>query len=183
MRFASWDVIPLCDGDGCPMAEHGLCDGPYDQGCKCKHVIQYLDAVVEPIFENFADELTHQDAIEIGMMMVPLYIDLVRIKMAAVDNADIMYVSTKTGIPVVNPLFKEKRQIIEMIHRLPVSERLRELALRKKKCEQAAIGHAGGTESAVTRYPGDPEFGDPHYVDQLYESSLMVPAKKEGKDR
>lgn len=102
-----WDAIPPCDPDTCPIEE----SCPYMKNGKCTLRVNYQKHVVDCVLSCF-EEVDKEQMLKIGMHLVPMYAQLIQMKMEAL-NADTMVISRGARIP--NPIFKEIRTIIREI--------------------------------------------------------------------
>jgi len=102
-----WDAIPACDPDTCPI--ESSC--PYSKSGKCTLRANYQKHVVDCVLSCFK-EVDQEQMLKIGMHLVPLYAQLIQMKMQAM-NAPVMVVARGALIP--NPIFKEIRIIIREV--------------------------------------------------------------------
>jgi hypothetical protein len=102
-----WDAIPVCEPDTCPIVD--TC--PYNKNGRCTLRGNYQKHVVDSVLDSL-DEIDHAQMLKIGMHLIPLYTQLIQMKIFAL-NADAMVVSRGSLVP--NPIFKEIRTIIRDI--------------------------------------------------------------------
>ena len=102
-----WDAIPKCDPESCPIVE--LC--PYNKNGNCTLRVNYQKHVVDTVL-NSIKEITPEQMLKVGMHLIPLYTQLIQMKMLAL-NADPMVVARGAMVP--NPIFKEIRIIIREV--------------------------------------------------------------------
>ena len=129
--FNAWDYVRNCIGEKCSISH--MCDYPRD--CKCGIEKAYLTAVLQPYNElliEAADPVLNQ---WLGIHLIPLYHDLIRIKMAKLQY-DSVVLSGPMGRITVNPLLQELRLQITAIRR-----ELRESGIQRLLISR---GHIGG---------------------------------------
>jgi len=102
-----WDAIPRCDPDTCPISDH--C--PYNKNGRCTLRVNYQKHIVDSVLGSLP-EISEAQMLHIGMHLMPLYTQLVQMKIVALD-AEPMVVARGSTVP--NPVFKEIRAIIREI--------------------------------------------------------------------
>ena len=102
-----WDAIPKCDPDTCPIVD--LC--PYNKNGNCTLRVNYQKHIVDSVLASIK-EITEEQMLKVGMHLIPLYTQLIQMKMIAL-NADPMVVSRGSLVP--NPVYKEIRIIIREV--------------------------------------------------------------------
>lgn len=156
-----WDNVTVCNSK-CKL-HADLC--PYTKGKLCKIEVMYLKAIVTPVLDNLQDgHLTRMQWLDFGLKLVPLYNDLVRIKKALITADVLLYDRGKT---IINPLFKEKREIIKCIEGLEITkdvrDKFRELGVRDPVPETPVPGDGQKEEDEAYLL----KHGDSHYVAML----------------
>jgi len=113
MALIIWESIDKCDTERCPVAQGceyiGFC-----QDGKCAIQSKYLESVMSIIFraiEKKADEMT---LMEVGFLLIPLFNQLVKLKIQEVGLQGKIVEYTKKG-PVIHPLLREIRTCISTI--------------------------------------------------------------------
>jgi len=116
LQINIWDKVRRCKGKNCPLAD--VC--PYehankeDPTCSCLVERKYLTANIGPFMELLT-RVNDQFLMQwIGMHLIPLYLDLVQLKMAklALDkesDGGIVYTDGKGQIRI-HPIFDEIRK-------------------------------------------------------------------------
>lgn len=102
-----WDAIPACDPDTCPIEDQCA----YNKNGKCTLRVNYQKHIVDTVLASI-DKVNSAQMLMIGMHLMPLYTQLVQMKIVAL-NAEPMVVSRGSIVP--NPVFKEIRTIIRDI--------------------------------------------------------------------
>ena len=102
-----WDAIPKCDIDTCPIVER--C--PYSKNGHCGLRLAYQKHIVDMVLGSL-ESVTEEQMLKIGMHLIPLYTQLIAMKVEALE-APVMVVARGATIP--NPLFKEIRSVIKDI--------------------------------------------------------------------
>lgn len=121
-----WDLVSECKDDKCPLVKR--CD--YVKTGLCSMETQYLNAVTAPVVRMLQGDnknvsmLSEMEFLDYGLKCLPLYHDLVRVKMAILA-LDAIVVDGAQGVRV-HPLFREKREIIKAIEGLDITRVLRE---------------------------------------------------------
>ena len=119
-----WDLCSECKDSSCALVNR--CD--YRKTGHCSMETQYLNAVTAPVVRMLQDPdipvLTEIEFLDFGLKFLPLYHDLVRIKMAILALYEVT-VDGAQGVRV-HPLFREKREIIKAIEALEITKVLRE---------------------------------------------------------
>lgn len=110
IMLMSWDAIPRCDPDTCPI--NNICD--YGKQGKCSLMSQYLKGVSLVIFRNYRNKLSEEQWIHVGLHLLPLYKGLCRMKMYELGLDVLVNVDDK-GNRKMNPIFKEIREQIKTI--------------------------------------------------------------------
>lgn len=153
-NLVAWDAIDDCVEVQCPI--FNICD--FDKGGKCGVQKQYVRSVERVIFNNFADHIDESTFMEIGMHIIPLYKQLCKLKIfeMSVEQNEVVR-TTQQGGRVINPIFKEIRATIQLLHKM-----WRELRLNE-------IGVAPPTGKPD---PRDPKKMD--YYDQLERGAIKI---------
>jgi|GEM_PF-7071052 hypothetical protein len=107
VNLVTWDAVPNCDPEECPIADN--C--PYNKSGKCTLRQNYQKHVVDTVLKSF-DSVSEEQMLKIGMHLIPLYSQLIEMKIVALD-APKMVVNRGSLAP--HPVFKEIRLIIREI--------------------------------------------------------------------
>ena len=152
----AWDSIRECSGEDCPVTE--MCT--YIKRGKCAVQTKYLDALYKAILTNykFLDEVM---LFKIGMQIVPLYLQLVRMQIIELSlPSPAMY--TEKGVSM-HPVYKEIRETLKTIHTM-----WKDLDL----CMSFNMKPSFKPEAAGTAETGDTERGDPNYYKSISEGNV-----------
>lgn len=103
-----WDAVPKCVPEECIIEE--MC--PYNKNGLCTLRSMYQKHVVDTVLNCFGEEITGEEMLKIGMHLIPLYTQLIQMKMVALV-ASPMTISRGSLVP--NPVYKEIRIIIREI--------------------------------------------------------------------
>ncbi len=153
--FNAWDFVRNCTGDACCVSH--LCDFKSKGPCRIEK--DYLTAVLEPynklLYEE-ADPVLNQ---WVGLHLIPLYHDLIRIKMGKVLHEEVLYKSM-SGKVSVNPLLGELRAQLRAI-RVELTDSGIMNLLRKR-------GHIGGVVDRALKLSKDYDVdGEPGYYEKM----------------
>jgi hypothetical protein len=102
-----WDAIPRCNIDTCPISD--MC--PYNKNGNCTLRVNYQKHVVDTVLGSLK-EVDGSQMLKIGMHLIPLYTQLIQMKIIALEAAPMV---VARGASVPNPVFKEIRVIIREI--------------------------------------------------------------------
>ena len=101
----------------------------YQKSGPCAVETQYLNAVSAPILRLLQDPdipaLTEVEFLDFGLKLLPLYHDLIRVKLAIAALSNVVLSSKSHGVRV-HPLYKERREILRAIEGLDITNVLRE---------------------------------------------------------
>jgi hypothetical protein len=158
-NLVAWDVIDDCINERCPI--RNLCT--FEKSGKCGVQRQYVRSVVRVIFNSLAPSIGESTFMEIGMHIIPLYKQLCKLKIYEL-SVEVPVRVTERGGRVINPVFKEIRATIQLIHKM-----WRELRLN-------APPPAGGDPD-----PRDPQKMD--YYDQLEKGSIPIRAPEDEREK
>lgn len=103
-----WDCIQDCEGDTCRV--YDIC--PYEKYGKCRIRKEYLDYV----YRHFIGSVHATDSMalfKIGMIIVPLFSQLISLKIASHNTFPTFYDSK--GMIRVNPLYREIRETLRAV--------------------------------------------------------------------
>jgi len=163
----SWSPVTHCD-DRCLIYD----DCEYIKKGKCSLERAYMNGIfyniINPdITKGIADQLTDIELQRVGIHLIPLYHQLIKMKKEAYAVSDMSYINKQGGISI-HPVFKEIRDILKSI-----SAEIKDLKLNEKwerKFGKAGGGLAsGGASIEELMEKGDPLF---------YESLSAEPVKK-----
>lgn len=109
--FFAWDAIQDCNVDLCSASDK--C-GYIKTGGKCAVQVTYLKTFFESVVNTY-DHMTETELFKVGMHLVPLYSQLCRLKIEEMGTEQVAYFNDK-GNRVINPIFKEIRETLKVIH-------------------------------------------------------------------
>lgn len=123
--IVSWDFISKCVGEQCGIFER--CRYAQGEGLKtfekvhssvldrfCTTQKRYVDQVFKSLIYSNRDSLTIEDSIRLGLMVMPLFGHLIKLKIAEA-GIDQVIASNSKGKWVINPIYKEIRETIKGI--------------------------------------------------------------------
>jgi len=112
-KVVSWDVLSYCLPDECPMRE--VCPYKKRSDVKCMVELKYVNSVFDLFIGANMEDM---DAIALnraGLMLIPLYHQLVKLKIAAYGVRNpIVVLSNKTI--TIHPVYKETREVMKTIN-------------------------------------------------------------------
>ncbi len=113
--FPVWTAIQDCEGENCISAN--VC--PYLNGTenrKCAVMMKYLKQVEKTIMDTHGKNMDDFDLFRVGMHIVPLYKQLVRLKIIEMSiSSRSIPEMTKAGTTKIHSLFKEIRECVKAI--------------------------------------------------------------------
>ena len=153
----AWDAVDDCLQAQCPIV--AMCD--YEKKGKCTVQNQYVRSVTRMIFANYASKLDEPTFYEIGMHIVPLYKQLCKLLIYEMSVENVVR-TTNQGGRQVNPIYKEIRATIQLLHKM-----WRELGL--------------GSMAPAPGKPNPKEPTDDDYYDRLERGAIPIkdPAEDE----
>lgn len=170
LKLIIWDAVQDCRGEDCGLYD----DCPYAKAGKCSIETKYLTNVFNSIVEDIGPSLTQSLLNKISLHIVPLYHQLIKMKMYAYTLNDIM-AYTQQGIPKPHPVFREIRDILKCI----------ESTQRSAGLDGEYIRILEGLKPGGTDDPNIWDVGEGHggYADMLttkVESDVFPDGKKQG---
>ncbi len=151
LNLVTWDAVPQCDVDTCPI--EGTC--PYSKIGTCGLRRSYQKHVVDSVLSCFK-EMTPDIMLKVGMHLIPLYSQLVHMKVHSL-NAPAMVISRGSLVP--NPIFKEIRAIIR-----EVSVCMDSLGMPRELLGKGIPKHVGDSHDPSVK-------GDLTYYDEMMGSN------------
>jgi len=153
----SWDFISPCIKEKCGIYERcrfAQGEGLYSFEIKHAHVQdkycttqkRYIDKVFETLIFSNRDTLTPEDSIRLGLMVMPMFGHLIKLKIAEAGEDQILFTDVK-GMKKINPIYREIRETVKSINSI-----LNELGLEAPELPNAQ----------------DFANGDPNYYDRMY---------------
>jgi hypothetical protein len=160
----SWDALQDCTGDDCPAAPS--CQylqkvrGRGEEMEKCKVMASYLKSVSTTILGNYEDQMDEGQLFRVGMHIVPLYRNLIKMKIEEIGISRVVTVA-ENGKMSINPLYKEIREYIKLIEQMWKS-----------------VGISG----VMVSPPGDDGFNpDDNYYEEMEKGAFADIHKQRGK--
>lgn len=145
--FILWDSIPMCDIAKCSIG--AVCpNAAKSEGRKCTIQTKYIKNVYGWLVDAVADNVDTITMMDIGLQLMPLYGQLIKMKILETSLEHNLTEQTKSGIKI-HPVYREIRSIMGQI-----SEVQARLLCRP----------AEGPEPINVRDLGR---GDPDYADEL----------------
>lgn len=105
----AWDGIQECDPETCPLLDR--C--PYEHSGKCSVQTQYLELLYSAINKTYK-YLDEAVLYKIGMQLVPLYTQLMKMQMVELTLTTPLIWSAK-GQLMIHPVYKEIRDTLKTI--------------------------------------------------------------------
>lgn len=160
LQMFCWDPVALCEPSKCPIGD--WCkykDPPSHQRAlsgkfKCLIQSQYMNYIYRSTFlrEDRESKLTEERIHKYGLLIVPLYLQLIKLKIVELSLHNPMIVNDKGGTSV-HPVYKEIRETIKSINGL-----MRDLGVYKPP-QTPNIGR-----DVIT-------YGDSDYYERMYDGS------------
>ena len=122
VKMFAWDGIQECNGglvdidddqammNRCPVAD--ICT--YVKRGKCAVQVKYLESLYSSILGTYT-YLDEPMLFKIGMQVIPLYLQLVKLQIVELALRHPTYISDK-GTIMIHPIFKEIRETLKTIH-------------------------------------------------------------------
>ena len=122
VKMYAWDGIQECNGgivdtedemammNRCPVAD--ICT--YIKRGKCAVQVKYLESLYSSILGTYT-YLDEPMLFKIGMQVIPLYLQLVKLQIVELSLRSPTYTSDK-GTIMIHPIFKEIRETMKTIH-------------------------------------------------------------------
>lgn len=116
LRMFVYDLVPMCDGAGCPA--YGECCYEKDGDKKCGFVGAYLRELYNVVVSDLKGKIGYSQLFRVGVLMFPLYRNLSRFKLVeiGIKNNEIV-MQDKKGKPYVNPIYKQMNETIQLIEK------------------------------------------------------------------
>ena len=106
----AWDGIRDCNSEeGCPVVD--MCK--YLHKGKCAVQVKYLESLYKAVLGTYS-YLDEAMLFKVGMQIVPLYVQLVRLQIVELSLRTPMSFTDK-GTPFVHPIYKEIRETLKTI--------------------------------------------------------------------
>ena len=156
----AWDGIRDCSVEQCPVV--AMCG--YLKRGKCAVQVKYLDTLYNSILGTYK-YLDEAMLFKIGMQIVPLYVQLMKMQIVELSLESPMMVTEKGGL-VVHPIYREIRSTLVAINGL-----WKDLDLTFAFSGKPNPTVSGGSSSDL---PGDNEKGDPGYYKTITSNPVSM---------
>jgi len=157
----AWDGIRDCSDHNCPVVN--MCN--YLKRGKCAVQVKYLETLYNSILGTYK-YLDEAMLFKIGMQIVPLYVQLMKMQMEELALESPMIVTEK-GALVVHPIYREIRSTLACINGL-----WKDLDLTFAFHGKPNPGSGSG--SSVISGSGDNEKGDPNYYKTITDNNVSM---------
>lgn len=144
----AWDGVQQCEPEICPVTH--MCK--YSKEGKCSVQLNYLRALYKAILGNYS-YLDEMMLFKIGMQIIPLYVQLVKMQMLELSLDRPIY-ETDKGAVLPHPIYKEIRETLKAIHVM-----WKDLDLSFSFNKKPSMGKE--------KDGGDIEHGDPNYYKKI----------------
>ena len=163
-----WDAVRNCRVKKCPI--YKVCAYAKGKNKKCKAEIKYISSVFKSIDNSVGDKMTQLLLNKISLHLIPLYHQLVILKIEAYAVDSVIYYN-KQGAMKINPIFKEIRETISSIEKTQRSMGI--------DGEYLDIKNHRGRLKPVGKSFSDapPQDANPDYYDTLFEEDKKAIAK------
>lgn len=159
--LVSWDALPNCTENSCKIFDKcNITEGMKESKYVCGVMKNYLKSISLILFRNYGDKLDELQWTKIGLELLPLYRNLVRMKIYELGLVSITTTSRQGNI-VINPIYREMREQMKVIELIWKSLNLGGIPL--------GVGDIppdddfDGDEEAIEIRPD----GDPNYYDNM----------------
>ena len=143
----AWDGIRECSNEDCPVSD--LCH--YAKRGKCAVQVKYLESLYKAILGTYS-YLDDVMLFKIGMQVIPLYVQLVRLQLVELSLNSPIYTSNK-GMEMAHPIYKEIRETLKTIHVM-----WKDLDLSFQFNSKPEMNPGKGSEKKADYEKGDPEY-------------------------
>jgi len=117
----SWDALQDCEGKSCPAAPRcQYLEKALERGeslSKCRVMATYLKSVSTTILGNYEDKMDEGQLFRVGMHIIPLYRNLIKMKIEELGVRRVVNQDEK-GKLSINPLYKEIREYIKLLEQM-----------------------------------------------------------------
>lgn len=148
--FVIWESVDKCDPETCPVGkgcEHmGFCENE-----KCAVQAKYLGSVMEVVFKAIDKRADEMALMEVGFLLIPLFNQLVKLKIQEVGLQGRIVEYTKKG-PMINPILKEMRSCI-----MTIKATMQDL-IHKKDLKDDAVKIPGNITAVGNTQEGMPDY-------------------------
>lgn len=152
----AWDGIKDCDVGRCPIVD--MCT--YIKRGKCAVQMKYLDTLYNAILGTYR-HIDEMCLFKIGMQIVPLYVQLVKLQMVEL-SLDSPMMANEAGNISVHPVYKEIRSTLTTIYG----------AWKDLNLSFNFSGKIQPNRSGNPILVGDTEKGDPNYYKSITDQNV-----------
>jgi hypothetical protein len=148
----AWDGVQMCDPDICAVVDR--CG--YIKRGKCAVQMKYLEALYNAILGTYK----YMDDVmlfKIGMQIIPLYVQLVKMQMLELSLTSPIYTTDK-GAVLPHPVYKEIRETLKTIYTMWKDLDLSFTFNAKPEFKRPSSSETGS---------GDDVNGDPNYYKRM----------------
>jgi len=155
----AWDSAGLCTMDKCPIITD--CDRAFgirdriareEEVPKCVVQATYLNTVHRMLVEEKGEKLSASDSVRIGLMVLPLFGQLIRFKLWEIGLGGDIIIGSDKGKIGIHPVYREMREVMKLINTI-VRDMGRDTKLAIKRTAKRIMD------------------GDPEYYELLYEDN------------
>ncbi len=158
LSLTAWDSVPKCDPLHCPVANR--CKH-ISEGKKCAVQGKYVEHFFTAVFNAFGERTDELTRFKIGVQIVPLYCNLMRMYITEMSLHDPFYITEK-GTIVTHPVYREIR------------ETLRVLAAMWRDLEMSWDFRSKPNLSDLDEFEGISNGGDPEYHRKMSQASSRM---------
>ena len=163
LKIIMFDAVQNCRTTECPI--YDKCPYTKDPMVRCSVETTYLKAIRESLWEDVGIKMTQDLLNKIGLHLIPLYHQLIRLQIYAYSITDVHYF-TPRGQLRINPVFKEIRDTIRTIESTQKSMGMENEYLNAMNDVRDDLR---GLKKA------NPDHGDPDYMNRWRERSSVFP--------
>jgi hypothetical protein len=156
----AWDGVQECNPQICPVED--MC--AYIKRGKCAVQMNYLKALYGAILGTYS-YLDDVMLFKIGMQVIPLYVQLIKLQMVELSLESPIY-TTEKGTIMPHPIYKEIRETLKAIHVM-----WKDLDLSFSFNKGLSLKKPGADGIIDT---GDPERGDPTYYEKISKDTTSM---------
>lgn len=167
--ICSWDFVEACTGKKCGI--HERCkyfqEGKtvpkpelleWGKNPPCLVQKHYVNSVYTALTNPNRGELSPEDAVRVGLFVMPLFGSLIKMKIAEASMNGVVYFN-KQGNPAINPIYREMRETMRSID---------------------SILHGIGVSQIATPEEADYINGDPSYYERMMNEGGQEVGKNGG---
>lgn len=111
LSMMAWDSVPNCNTQHCPVVTR--CKHS-NEGKKCSVQGKYVEHFFTSVFATFGDKTDDLVKFKIGVQIVPLYCNLMRMYITEMSLNDPFYITEK-GTIITHPVYREIRETLRTL--------------------------------------------------------------------